>query len=149
MKKLLPLVLVMVLCGGLYSAPVHNGTPALAINSSFGLENLEKDENGNLKVTSSTNSINNYTNSYATYTVTADTLADLDGAIALVSIIVSSATPASSLQVYDSKASATNQIANIDLGTVGNYQYDLELSSGLTYTITIAPESGVTIIYKK
>jgi len=65
------------------------------------------------------------------------------------SVVVSSATSAASLTIYDSLGSTiTATKIVVDLSTVNVYPFDLYLSSGLTYT-TVGNSNGVSIIYRK
>lgn len=66
----------------------------------------------------------------------------------LLYVNVSSATTAGTLKIYNSSGVASGQIANISLGSVGHYRYEVLLSSGLTYTSATAT-NGVTIVYKR
>ena len=63
--------------------------------------------------------------------------------------------PGGSIALYDSSATATNQIANIGFGTPGagvgggwTVPIEVRVSSGITYT-TSGNTTGVTIIYKE
>jgi hypothetical protein len=66
----------------------------------------------------------------------------------LLYVAVGTASAGGTLRIYDSSGVASGQIANITLGTVGFYRYDVVLSSALTYTSANAT-NGVTLIYKK
>jgi hypothetical protein len=60
-----------------------------------------------------------------------------------------STTSTGSLQIYDSSGVSTSgQLANITLGTIGYYRFEILISSGLTYQ-TVGNQNGVTIVYKK
>jgi hypothetical protein len=85
----------------------------------------------------------------ASYTATSETAKRIEtspGSV-LACVVVGSASPSGLLKIYDSSAAASNQIANISLTVTGNYDFDVRLSSGLTYTTT-SNTAGVTITYK-
>lgn len=86
----------------------------------------------------------------ASFTSTAETLKRISGTEKgnmFVGVEVSTGSAAgSTLQIYDSQLSATNQIATIDLRTNRGHEYNVLLSSGLTYTSTTS--SGFTILWR-
>jgi len=65
----------------------------------------------------------------------------------LRSVIVSSPTADGWMTIYNSRGAASNEIGTVDLGTANQYNYDLSISSGLTYT-TSGNANGVTILYQ-
>ncbi len=68
-----------------------------------------------------------------------------------VGIVVGS-TASGSIAIYDSSKTTTvgvaTQIAKVDMGTRATYEYNIVLSSGLSY-VTSTSNNGVTILYKK
>ncbi len=85
-------------------------------------------------------------------TVTADTAVTIfGGAGRLFKIQVSSPGVSSGMVIYDSKDSANQAkiIAGIDTTSAGEYEYDVYISSGLTYDNYGTDPASVSIIYKK
>lgn len=60
-------------------------------------------------------------------------------------VIVSSATTAGSVKIYNSSWTTSGLVADIDASAKGSYFYDTKLNSGLVYTT--AGEPTVTILY--
>lgn len=87
----------------------------------------------------------------SSYTTTNDTTQEItngsDSARYFYGVVVGSATAGGYLLIYDSQGAVSSQVANLNLGSVGGYVYNIHLSSGLTYTSNTAT-NGVTIIYK-
>ncbi len=83
----------------------------------------------------------------SSYTKTADTLQRISGARYLKRVVVSSATAGGSIRIYDSQGSTTGQIATVDEGTLNQYDFNIYVSSGLTYS-TVGNANGATFIYK-
>lgn len=65
----------------------------------------------------------------------------------LKGIVVSSGVAASTLQVYNSSATAANLIDDIDTSAKGYYPFDVFLSTGLTYNTT--GTSHIRFLYEK
>lgn len=65
-----------------------------------------------------------------------------------VGVVIGSATSNGTLKVYNSSGVASNQIANINLGSIMGYAYNIRVSSSITYTTT-NNTGGVTIIFKR
>lgn len=87
----------------------------------------------------------------SSYTVTAETtkrIAATEKGNMLYAVVVGSATPGSVLTIYDSSGTATNTIATISLHIARDYNFNVLLSSGLTYTTSAAPTNGLTILWR-
>lgn len=86
----------------------------------------------------------------SSFTITNDTAKSITDALYLSSVVVASTSPAGVLSLYDSigSTSAIYKIADIDLSTLGDYNYNIFLSSGLTYS-TMNNSKGITILYRK
>lgn len=85
----------------------------------------------------------------SSFTATNDTAQKITGAVSLNGVVVSSASVAgATLLIYDSLSSANNLIARVSLTSLGDYTFNVKLSSGLVYT-TSNNNMGVTIIYGK
>lgn len=65
----------------------------------------------------------------------------------LSAVIVSSPTAGGMLKIYNSTWTTSNQVANISLATVQQYQFNDTVLKGIFYVIT-SNANGVTIIYK-
>lgn len=61
-------------------------------------------------------------------------------------IIVSSVSATGQIAVFDTQGVATSTKAFVSLGTLGEYHFNVRLSSGLSYTTT-TNLGGVTILY--
>lgn len=85
---------------------------------------------------------------YSSFTTTNDTLQRIPNARTIERVVASSVTTGGLLKIYDSSATATNQIAAVTLNSANFYPFEVQLSSGLTYSTT-GNANGVTIIYTK
>ena len=85
---------------------------------------------------------------YSSHTVGALSIRPIWSARTLETVIVSSLSANDTITIYDSSGIASNEIATIDLDTVNMYEFDLWLSSGLSYSTT-GNSGSVTIIYTK
>src|SRR5690349_6737518 len=85
---------------------------------------------------------------YSSFTTTNDTLQQISSAKTLERVVVSSVTAGGLLTVYDSRGSASRIVAVVTLGVANYYDFEITVSSGLTYSTT-ANSGGVTIIYTK
>lgn len=85
---------------------------------------------------------------YSSMTQTTESLARIPNVRTLESVIISSTATAGSIKIYDSSATATHQIAEISMSAVHSYDFDLYISSGLTYTTT-SNTGSITLIYTK
>lgn len=87
----------------------------------------------------------------STYTITNDgpvLIPNTPPGTIFVGVNVGSVSTTGMLRVYSSSGGATNQIANVSLGTVMGYAYNVRISSGITYTTT-GNAGGVTLIFKR
>jgi hypothetical protein len=87
----------------------------------------------------------------SSFTITNDTTKHISGtqpSSVLMEVIVSSPTVGGLLRIYDSQGSATSQVANVTLQNAASYNFDLIISSGITYTTTLNG-NGVTMIWRK
>ena len=86
------------------------------------------------------------------HTTTSDTTTVFQGAGFLHKIIVSSAGVSSYLSVSDSSndtLDSTNLVAGLDTTSLGEYEYNVGLSSGLTYTTYGGTAGGIDILYRR
>ena len=84
----------------------------------------------------------------SSYTETNEIAANISNAGFLKKIIISSASADGNIQLYDRIGSTVSaQIGVIDTGTLGEYNYDVALSSGLTYNSN-GISAGISIIYR-
>ena len=93
----------------------------------------------------------------SSFTATADTLATIGvstptakvvaRARFLKSVIISSGTVGATVTVYDSVGNASQEIAYIDMSAKAQWDFNVALSSGLTYTTSTAGK-GLTFTWK-
>lgn len=87
----------------------------------------------------------------SSFTATNDTLQQLNSATPtstfFVGVVVSSPSAGGLLSVYDSQGAASQKITDVSLGTIQRPEYNVRVSSGLTYSIT-NNAAGVTILWR-
>ena len=84
----------------------------------------------------------------SSFTATNETKANIVDVEFFKSIIVSSASTGGSVTIYDSIKSTQNIIGIVDLSDKGVYDFELYVSSGLTYT-TLGNTNGVIFKIRK
>ena len=85
----------------------------------------------------------------ASHTATNDTLQQIGSTdkSTFVGVIVSSPTSGGLLSVYNSQGAASSKVADVSLGTVQSPEYNVRMSSGITYSTT-GNSGGVTILWR-
>ena len=80
---------------------------------------------------------------------TNDTVTLVTGAGLLHAVQVNTAGATSDITLYDSLAGSGTVIAVIDTTVAGYYQFDANLTTGLTYVTTGGTPANVTILYRE